>query len=260
MSSDNTLLIVSVVAVVVAAFALAFTVINMSVLQNVMLSAVDDSGFAYVEIAEDVNIIITNPNPAELDWGAGAVDVGSAVQNPANPVVGVTGAVLDTLAEGAEDAWTGGQVNTPFTIENIGNVDVILYVKAEKDIDEFLTGGAVLSFGSEQYYSIYPAGPTACPNGVPTNRCPTGDCVWGQGTNGGLNWNVFFASALPADDGHILCDDFQDGNTGEADEVYLDVFIFLDKNVPPTGPSGSGLANNRAENTIVVGADISLTP
>jgi len=229
MSSDNTLPIVSVVAVVVAALALVFTALNLSVLSNILLQPNIDTGDVEVNIegAAAIQFIDTL-----IDWGDGTIPFGSPTENLSSYL----GVWLPYTAGLAVNEY--GRVSTPgrfwdradveadgrrggFRIENIGNVDVSLDVKSAKTVSQFLGAPGVPFVHPEERLQIY------FENNV------TGSCTLPVAISAGDPW-VDYTNISTVDE--TICNDFNHAPAaGPNGIIMMDVLI----SIPSTTPSGA---------------------
>ncbi|HKL24202.1 MAG TPA: hypothetical protein VJ912_02620 [Candidatus Nanoarchaeia archaeon] len=121
MKQNNLLLILAIVAVVVA-MANAFIALNKV---NSLTGHATEEGYANLTVSSTVNI---NFSQDTVNWGEGIVDVGE------------DNATLDTVGP----TVTGGNWTTtgvePLILENIGNVNATINMRAASSAQDFLGG------------------------------------------------------------------------------------------------------------------------
>jgi hypothetical protein len=129
MDSDNFLIAVAVVAVVLSVVGLSFSYNSISSFQNILTGYVTENGTVNITIQSNTKINITHAVGDEgsknINWGSGTIS------DPSYAFVCSNG----TVEGGSWDPKSGG-----FIIENIGNVNVTLSVHSTKTIDDFLGG------------------------------------------------------------------------------------------------------------------------
>ncbi len=123
MAEDNLVLAVAVLAVIASLAAAGFSYYSLAGQGPKVIGFATSEGKANLTVLTVANINFTT---AVVMWGAGAVDTGK------------TFATLDTENNVVDGNWT--QVNTPLTLENIGNVNVSLQLKAGKSAADFIGG------------------------------------------------------------------------------------------------------------------------
>jgi len=129
MESENFLLTIAVIAVLVSAFGLGFTYVTLeNFKQNWLTGFVTSSGTVNVSISTSAAINFTT---SLVNWGSGNVNNGSLL------------AVLDTSA-GTVTNGTWTPVTTGFKIENYGNVNVSLSLKTGLNASGFIGGTSPL--------------------------------------------------------------------------------------------------------------------
>jgi hypothetical protein len=133
MKGDAFLLLLSVLAVFLFGFALDLYAFSGGITRSVW------SGFASSDISNvSINIeeiVLINFTTDTIDWGIGRV------------YPGLLNATLDTsesnpLYKSKGGNWTGayGNYSSGFILENIGNVNAVLYLKSSKNASSFLGG------------------------------------------------------------------------------------------------------------------------
>jgi hypothetical protein len=120
MNSDNLLLTVAAVAVIVSIVGISVTYNSISTFDNFLTGFATEVGYVNVSISSSASINITsaggNAGSKAINYGAGTVDTGK------DRALLVTN---NTVTDGSWSAIDGG-----FLIENIGNVNVTLNVSA----------------------------------------------------------------------------------------------------------------------------------
>jgi hypothetical protein len=186
MDSDNFLIAVAVVAVVLSVVGLSVSYNSISSFQNILTGYVTENGTVNITIESNTRINITHAAGVE---GSKAIDWGSiTISDPAYAFVCTNG----TVSGGGWDPISDG-----FIIENIGNANVTLSVHSTKSIADFL-GGSNPDFLYN--FSDYEAG-----------SCRT----WNAGYSDSA-YVSFDTSAAP------ICDDFAKDGT---DKLRLDVCL-----------------------------------
>ncbi len=126
MKTDNLLLGVAIVAVIVSIVGIGITYNFITSLRNKLTGYATDTGTINLTVESTASINFTTNI---IDWGSGRVDPGSP------------NATLNT-AGGANNVTNGNWTGTTdgFVIENIGNVNVTLNFSAGNDADSLLGG------------------------------------------------------------------------------------------------------------------------
>ncbi|MFH1289869.1 MAG: hypothetical protein ABIH92_00500 [Nanoarchaeota archaeon] len=229
-SSDNTLLTVAIIAVLVSAGALFLQVNTIYSLERVLLDPADDQGTAIVEIASNIRIDFTFDT---IDWGAGYVTVDSGA------------AVLDTAA-GTVTNWedSGGPippVTDGFIVENIGNEHIELSLSLEDPINNWIPQGITGPVTLE--YQFRPCG------GGSAADCSMGasddDNVASCTPGGGFAFGTYYPINVVAP-GDLVCDPYL--YLDVADELRIDLRLTIPEDTPSTG----GAATNHLIADIVL--------
>jgi hypothetical protein len=187
MNSDDLLLSVAVVAVVVSLLGMGMTYYSIDSFKKTWLT-----GFATatVNLTVESNLAI-NFTTDLIEFGSGQVDPG------------ISNATLDTAAGTVTNGnWT--EVTQGFVLENIGNVDCNLSFKTGKTAGNFI-GGA--SAGGPQYKW----NATNSEAGSCVNSSATALAVWND-------WNT-------TGTGTKICNIFYANNT--KDTIRIDIFLLI---------------------------------
>lgn len=133
MESDNFLLTVAVIAVLVSIVGLTTTYNSINTFENLLTGYATEYGAVNITITSTTSINITHAGGTEglknIDWGSGTVDTGK------------TYAILssnNTIYQGSWGAKNGG-----FIVVNIGNTNVTLNITSDVDADDFIGGDTV---------------------------------------------------------------------------------------------------------------------
>lgn len=196
MNSDNLLLTIAVVAVVVSAVGVGFTYYTVGEFQSWLtgLATSNDNATVNLTIQSTTSINFTTDS---IDWGSGQVDLGS-VQ-----------AVLTTSSGGGivdNGTWTLSG-STGLVLENIGNTNVSLQLATTKNATEFLGNSSL---------SLYQFNVT---------EKETGSCETSSGT---ASLNTWY-DVNKTTDGTLVCNGFLPGNSN--DEVYIDIRLRIASDV-----------------------------
>lgn len=125
MESENFLLTIALIAVVISAFGLGFTYTTLeNFRENWLTGFVTSTGTVNVSVSTSAAINFTTNL---INWGSGTVSNNSLV------------AVLDT-SSGTVVNGTWTEVTNGFVIENTGNVNVSLNIKTSNSADSFIGG------------------------------------------------------------------------------------------------------------------------
>ena len=128
MESENFLLTIAVIAVLVSAFGFTYVVLDKSNNNWLTGFALTSTGTVNLTIATSAAVNFTTNN---INWGSGNLNNGT------------TQAVLDTSA-GTVTNGTWTPVSQGFKIENYGNVNLSIQFKAGKDAAAFIGGTSPL--------------------------------------------------------------------------------------------------------------------
>jgi len=162
--SENTLVIIAVILVIVSGVGLILTWTNVFAFDRILLQPTD-TGTARVLIAQQAAIRFAHD---DLDWGSGFVTP-------------LATAELNTLSGVATD-FSGTVLSQGFLVENSGNVAVILDIESDIGAAAFLSGATAPVFEYQVNNCFEAAGPYACTgspnqllNDLPDTD-PTGAC------------------------------------------------------------------------------------
>lgn len=145
MESENFLLTIALIAVVISAFGLGFTYITLeNFRENWLTGFVTSTGTVNVSIATSASINFTTNL---INWGSGTVSNNSVA------------ALLDT-STGTVTNGTWTPVSNGFVIENSGNVNVSLNLKTSNNAAAFI-GGTSPSYK----FNVSNAEATSCTSG-----------------------------------------------------------------------------------------------
>ncbi len=194
MESDNLLLLVAVVAVVIAMVGVGVTYNSLNVFSNLISGNAVESGLVQLNISSNMQIEIISANGSTgsktLDWGTGTVDASETALLVSNGTV--TNSNFPVIDSG-------------FIIENTGNVNVTLSLHASKDASGFFS---VPEGESLFQYNL-------------TNYEP-GSCVFSAETEG--VWKNFTTTSTP------VCTTFT-YDTG--DKIRLDILMSIPSSASP---------------------------
>ncbi|MBU0760842.1 MAG: hypothetical protein KJ600_01960 [Nanoarchaeota archaeon] len=208
---DNTLLVITVIAVVVSAVGLVLTWNSVYTFQRIMLSG--DEGYVDVSIVENAQLDFTTDM---IDWGAGYIPPGDGAET-LDTIVGTASTPIGhwNRASNLPDATSGGDDGSGgFIVENIGNIDVDLTLYTSKDAADFIGGnGAEFQFQLSNYE---------------VGACPIPQQV-------GVVWGVYGDVVL--EPGILVCNTFNHEDTG-SDELKIDIRMVIpgDADIDLAGP------------------------
>ena len=124
MKTENLLLVVAVIAVIVSVIGAGLTYDSVTTLRQWITGFATDAGTINLSVGSQALINFTTNN---IDWGAG------------NVTEGMSQALLST-ADGTNANGTWGSVSQGLVVENIGNQNVTLNVTFGKTADDFIGG------------------------------------------------------------------------------------------------------------------------
>ena len=190
MKTDNLLLIIAIIAVVISIVGAGITYNYINSFRNKLITGLATTGIVNLTVE---SFAVINFTTNEINWGSGRVDTG-----PDN-------ATLDTSRNDDSNVtngnWTG---NTDgFVVENIGNVNVTLSLKTGKNAAGFI-GGAV-GGGPQYQYNV---------TDIEGNSCET--------------WNITegaFYDVNTTGDGTFVCNNFQ--SAGGSNTIRIDVRVVI---------------------------------
>lgn len=188
MKLTDLLMIVAVIAVVFASVNLMITVNKIKDIKS-LTGFVASIGTANLTIETSANVNFTTNN---IDWGSGMVDVGETL------------AYLDTKAGTVTNGnWTANAGG--FVLENIGNVNVSLDIKAGKSAATFVGGTSPdYEWLFENNESVSCQNSTGGADGIPL------DAMYDVNTTG---------------DGTRVCDVFQYLNSNNTINIHINLTI-----------------------------------
>lgn len=149
METDNLLMIVAIVAVVVAVIGAGITYNSVTTFKQWMTGFATTTGEINLTVEESISINFTTDS---IEWGSGRVDDGE------------TSATLNTAAGAtnvSQGNWTGNTAG--LVVENIGNKDISINLTFGDDADTLLGGTSAIN--SYQINATDNQG-TACTGGV----------------------------------------------------------------------------------------------
>jgi hypothetical protein len=187
MDSDNFLMAVTVIAVLVSIVGLSITYNSVSSFQNILTGYVTENGTVNITIESSTRINITHAAGTE---GSKSIDWGSAVITDQDFAFVCTNGTVD----GGE--WT--PISDGFIIRNIGNTNVTLGVHSTKSAADFLGGS-----GPDFLYNITDYTEGSCNDWSPSY----------------INGDYVSFDTTSAD----ICDDF--GRDDPSDKLRLDVCL-----------------------------------
>lgn len=204
MKTDNVLLIVAVIAVVVSIVGAGMTYNYINAFRNKM-TGLATSGWVNLTVEESAALNFTTNS---INWGSGRVTNGQ------------TNATLDTTNQSAANVtngnWTGNNVG--LVIENIGNKNVTLDLKSSKDNATFIGGTAGL--GPLFRWKI-------------SDNDTTTSCTFSED---GTTNNTWFDVNTTESAGTRICDYFYFEST--RDQLRIDFFVRIPSD-SDTGARGS---------------------
>lgn len=188
MNSDDLLLSVAVVAVVVSLLGMGMTYYSVDNFKKTWVTGFAVTDTAIVNLTVESNLAI-NFTTDLIEFGSGQVDAGAS------------NATLDTAAGTVTNGnWT--VVTQGFVLENIGNVDANLSFKTGKTAGEFIGGAAA---GGPQYkWNV--------------TDDEAGSCEATSGFTLGA-WNDYNTSGVE------VCDVFYANDTKDA--IRIDIFLLI---------------------------------
>jgi len=150
MNSDNLLLIIAVVSVIVVLVSSTYTYNSISTFRNFLTGFAVEEGYVQVEIISAAAINITSAGgelgSKTINWGPGAVAPGADFA-----ILATNGTVFQS-----DPTYTWTMINGGFIIQNIGNVNVTLSITSI-DATNFIGGTDALF-----QYNITNAKPDSC--------------------------------------------------------------------------------------------------
>ncbi len=171
MSSEKTLIVVAVIAVIVSAVAMFVSIFNMSNVNDWVLglspggSANQSVGVVNVTIVQN---LVINFSSDQIIWGRGAVDAGKsfAILDSASNVIAINGTWNRSNSNSGTTPGEGDGKTTPsgFVLNNIGNIKANLYLRTDLNATTFLVGGTSPSY----QYNVTNSGGIGCPVGNQT--------------------------------------------------------------------------------------------
>ncbi|MFH1238236.1 MAG: hypothetical protein V1491_02250 [archaeon] len=187
MNSENVLLIVAVVAVIVAVAGLYITYDSINLVRQKVTGFAVEEGQVNITIQSQaaINITYAAGSPgSKIDFGSGYVTSGEsyAILATNNTMTGGTG-------------WNS--VNGGFIVENIGNVNVTVGIMSSHNADDFLGGSVPL-----YQYNV--------------STTDAGSCNYTVGYSGNSYKNMTASDVK-------ICDVFQNGGT--IDEMRIDILL-----------------------------------
>ena len=202
MKTDNILLIVAVIAVVISIVGAGITYNYLTAFRNKLTGFATEGGMVNLSVESTIAINFTYNM---INWSNGSVDTGKSY------------ALLDTTnqtgAEVTDGSWTG--VHTGLVIENIGNKNVTLDLISSKD-NETMIGGTDPQFA----WWI-------------SNNDTDVSCKFGDGGEANNTWYPVNTSGP---DGSRICDYFY--FESDRDQIEIDFFVRIpDDSI--TGDTGS---------------------
>ncbi len=195
MKSDNILLIVAVIAVVISIIGTAITYNYLTSFRNKLTGFATSTGTVNLSVESAASINFTTSN---INWGSGRVNAGqnNATLNTAGGANNVT-----------NGNWTGNTAG--FVVENIGNVNVTFDLKTGKTAAQLVGGSA--GGGPQYQYNVTNQEVGSCRNST-------------GGTTLKINLGTFY-NVNTTDPGTRICDIFPyDSNN---DTIRIDVRLVI---------------------------------
>lgn len=221
MTSDKSLLIIAVIAVIVSGVVLVMTYSNLFAFERILL-APSGTGTVEVTITENAEVTFTT---ALINWGAGFIPTDDGAET-LDTEVGTASLPNGhwNRASNLPQATSGGDDGSGgFVMENTGNSNVELRISGNKDADSFI-GGTSPSF---EYKMIDdPSEPLACP-------------VINQ-----VIWNTYTAVGTTTP-GDLVCNRFLYDNFG-SDLIQMHIKVVVPENA----------ALDSSADTTIITADI----
>lgn len=188
MKSENVLLAVAVIAVVVSIVGLYITYDSISLIRQKVTGLATETGQVNITIQSQASINITSAGGVtgskKIDFGSGYVTAGKSYA-----ILATNG----TMADGT--GWN--TVNGGFIVENVGNVNVTVGIKSTDNAVGFLGGSAPL-----YQYNV--------------SNSEAGSCNFTTGYAGDIYKDMTSADVT-------FCDNFQPGSA--LDEIRIDILL-----------------------------------
>jgi len=188
--TNNLLLIVAIIAVVVSIVGAGITYNYLASFRNRLTGFATETGIANLTVEENTAVNFTNDT---VNWGSGMVSGGQDA------------AQFDTSNQSAENMtngnWTGNHYG--LNIENIGNRNVTLEIKSEYNDSTFIGGSS---------------------GGGPVFKIKINDSVEQRSCIYNISNSTWF-NPNQSGDGELICDyfDYTDGN----DELRIDFYVVI---------------------------------
>jgi len=187
MKTDNALMTVAIIAVIVSIVGAGITYSHLANFRNKVTGFATDLGYVNLTVEESVSLNFTT---ASVNWGSGRVNDGAS------------SALLDTTNYTAANVtngnWTGNSAG--LVLENIGNKNVTLELKATSDNASFIGGTA--GSGPLFNWRFNATEANSCVNATPLN-------LW--------------APVNTTGDGTLVCDYFN--YLDALDQLRIDFFV-----------------------------------
>ncbi len=188
MKSENTLLIVAIIAVVVSMAGLYITYDSINLVRQKITGLATETGDVNITIESQASINITSAGGSggskKVDFGSGYVTAGKDY---------ATLATNNTMVDGTD--WNS--VDGGFIVENIGNVNVTVAIHSDHNAAGFLSGTSPL-----YQYNV--------------SSTDAGSCNYTTGYAGNVYEDM-------TDSVVTICDVFQNGGT--IDEMRIDILL-----------------------------------
>jgi len=188
MNTDNALLTIAVIAVLISGIGVGFTYYTVTGFQAWLTGLVTDTATANVTISTTEAINFTTDN---IDWGTGYI------------FSGYINATLRTdNIDNVGGNWTN--ISQGFVLENIGNINVSLNISTDKSAAQFIGGTA--GGGPVYQYNV--------------TNVEAGSCTNSTGFDLGTYYDVNYTSPGPS-----VCDVFEylDGK----DSIRIDIKVVI---------------------------------
>ncbi len=232
MSSDKTLMVVAVIAVIVSVLGVVMTAITYSSFNDwlVMFAPTANQTEAIVNVTIQTNLVIKFTNDS-INWGGGFVDSANSFK------------AANLTSEGRMEGWvnkSAPNVTNGFVLENVGNLNATLYIKTDKNATGFIMSSLAPSTGIKENFTYKV---TSCNNTLATDKCSAyrggspskindtfsscGGASITLGTYREVNASVSAGAGYLGDK---ICDQF--GWEDTADELKIDIGVIIPVSAP----------------------------
>lgn len=218
MASDNSLLTIAVILVVLAGAAFYMTYNNQFAFNKVLLQPTE-LGNVTVEVETAISIEV---NPDDIDWGVGFVNTTAGAPLYSNLT---TENIYENFVTGTPQPNSAG-----FNVENTGNVNVTLEIQTGKTAATFVGGNSPISPLYEYKVtdcSVANAGSFNCVLGAGDDLTPS--CT-STGTFVKEVYTDVNTSTGTGTVGTLVCGQF--GNLADNNKLRIDIRILIPEDAP----------------------------